>query len=44
LKNNFEINEIHRGKIKIKLMKLGYPVEDLCGFEDGELFQIDTKK
>ena len=44
LKNNFEINEIYRGKIKIELMKLGYPVEDLCGFEDGELFQIDTKK
>ncbi len=37
----FEIKD--RGAVKMKLLKLGYPVEDLCGFEEGERYYISLK-
>jgi len=32
-----------RGAVKMELLKLGYPVEDLCGFEEGERYEITFK-
>lgn len=37
------IPQIKRGDLKHALIKAGYPVKDLCGYLDGERFQIDLR-
>lgn len=36
----FEIQPEARGQLKVELIKLGYPVEDLAGFTAGEPFEL----
>lgn len=40
-KTTFEIALLHRGTIKQTLIHLGYPVQDLAGFEKGDSLAID---
>jgi len=39
-KNNLEIRPEHRGLIKQTLIKMGFPVEDLAGYHEGQPFGI----
>jgi len=39
---NFEVRD--RGEVKMGLLRIGYPVEDLCGFEEGEHYDISLKQ
>ena len=32
-----------RGKLKVELVKIGYPVEDLAGYQDGDPFRIELR-
>ena len=41
--NNILIKPNFRGHIKQALIKIGFPVEDLAGYEEGEPCQIDLK-
>lgn len=38
------INKSDRGNIKHSLIKIGYPVKDLCGYSTGERLDIDLRK
>jgi len=38
-----KIKKIFRGHIKQALIKIGFPVEDVAGFDEGDNFQIDLK-
>ncbi len=40
-KNNIEIRPEHRGLIKQTLIKMGFPVEDLAGYHEGQPFDIN---
>jgi len=42
-KNNIKIKKNFRGHIKQFLIKFGYPVEDLAGYEEGDPFEIKNK-
>lgn len=42
--NKIEIDLLHRGHIKLALIHLGYPVEDLAGYKDGVPFNFKTRK
>lgn len=39
-RNTLQIKEGERGMIKLALIKIGFPVEDLAGYEDGESLDI----
>ncbi len=39
----FEIPAAERGRLKQTLIKLGFPTEDLAGYEAGEAFPIDLR-
>ncbi len=39
----FTIAPVHRGRLKQALIKLGYPVEDLAGFVDGEALPLTLR-
>ena len=41
--NNLKILPNYRGHIKQALIKIGFPVEDLAGYEDGEPCEINLK-
>lgn len=41
-KNKFTANIIFRGDLKLIMTKLGYPVTDLAGYENGEFLDINT--
>jgi len=42
-KNGLFIPQIKRGDLKHALIKAGYPVKDLCGYLDGERFEITLR-
>lgn len=39
----FQIPLMHRGKLKIELIKIGWPAEDLAGYTLGEVFSFQLK-
>lgn len=41
--NNLLVKKIFRGHIKQALIKIGFPVEDLAGYEDGDPCEIKIK-
>jgi DNA excision repair protein ERCC-3 len=41
---NLKIKKNYRGHIKQALIKIGFPVEDLAGYEDGDICGINLKK
>ncbi|MDY6968796.1 MAG: DNA repair helicase XPB [Spirochaetota bacterium] len=41
---NIKVKRNLRGHIKQALIKIGFPVEDLAGYEDGDRCQIELKK
>ncbi|MEN8906630.1 MAG: DNA repair helicase XPB [Clostridiales bacterium] len=42
--NGLEIKKEYRGEIKNKLLKLGFPIEDLAGYISGANYNIDLKE
>ena len=42
--NNIKIRKNYRGHIKQALIKIGFPVEDLAGYEEGDPFDINMKE
>ncbi len=38
------VNPMHRGRLKLGLIKLGFPVEDLAGFSEGESLAISLSE
>jgi DNA excision repair protein ERCC-3 len=38
-----ELEVMDRGAVKLELLCRGYPVEDLCGFDEGERYDISLK-
>ncbi len=42
--NNLAVKKIFRGHIKQALIKIGFPVEDLAGYEDGDSCSISIRK
>ena len=40
----YKINENMRGEIKLSLIKLGYPVEDIGGYIEGKKYEMSLKK
>jgi DNA excision repair protein ERCC-3 len=41
--NSLKVKKLFRGHIKQALIKIGFPVEDLAGYEDGDPFKIDIR-
>lgn len=41
--NTLKVKKLFRGHIKQALIKIGFPVEDLAGYEDGDPFDIEIK-
>ena len=42
--NNVKIKKLYRGHLKQALIKIGFPVEDLAGYEKGDPCSIGTKE
>lgn len=42
--NKIEIDPIYRGHIKLALINIGYPVQDLAGYKDGEEYRFNLRK
>ena len=41
--NKIEIDPIYRGHIKLALINIGYPVEDLAGYKTGEEYHFNLR-
>lgn len=41
--NSLKVKKLFRGHIKQALIKIGFPVEDLAGYEDGDPFDIEIR-
>ncbi|HOP28423.1 MAG TPA: DEAD/DEAH box helicase [Spirochaetota bacterium] len=41
--NSLKVKKLFRGHIKQALIKIGFPVEDLAGYDDGDPFDIDIR-
>lgn len=41
--NSLKVKKLFRGHIKQALIKIGFPVEDLAGYEDGDPFEIEIR-
>jgi DNA excision repair protein ERCC-3 len=41
--NSLKVKKLFRGHIKQALIKIGFPVEDLAGYEDGDPFNIEIR-
>jgi DNA excision repair protein ERCC-3 len=41
--NSLKVKKLFRGHIKQALIKIGFPVEDLAGYDDGDPFEIDLR-
>lgn len=42
--NKIEIDPIYRGHIKLALINIGYPVQDLAGYKDGEEYRFNLRE
>lgn len=42
--NKIEIDPIYRGHIKLALINIGYPVQDLAGYKDGEEYHFNLRE
>ena len=42
--NKIEIEPIYRGHIKLALINIGYPVEDLAGYKTGEEYRFNLRE
>lgn len=42
--NKIEIDPIYRGHIKLALINIGYPVQDLAGYKEGEEYRFNLRK
>jgi len=42
-RNNLVINPLFRGHLKQELIKIGFPVEDLAGYEEGSYLDIELR-
>ena len=42
--NKIEIEPIYRGHIKLALINIGYPVEDLAGYKTGEKYRFNLRE
>ncbi len=42
--HHIKVKPLFRGHIKQALIKFGFPVEDLAGYEEGDPFQIEVRK
>ncbi len=43
-KNSFAILAAYRGILKLALIQIGYPAEDLAGYTDGESLEVQLRK
>jgi len=43
LEHHFSIIEQARGRVKVRLMKVGLPCEDLAGYQEGESLEVNLK-
>ena len=41
--NSLTVHKLYRGHVKQALIKIGFPVEDLAGYEDGDPLDIEIK-
>ncbi len=41
--NSLKVKKLFRGHIKQALIKIGFPVEDLAGYDDGDPFEIEIR-
>ncbi len=41
--NSLKVKKLFRGHIKQALIKIGFPVEDLAGYEDGDPFEVNLR-
>lgn len=41
--HSLKVKKLFRGHIKQALIKIGFPVEDLAGYEDGDPFEIEIR-
>ena len=41
--NNIKVKKIFRGHIKQALIKMGFPVEDLAGYDEGDPCEINIR-
>jgi DNA excision repair protein ERCC-3 len=39
----FSIDPVHRGALKQAMVRVGYPVDDLCGYVDGAALDLDLR-
>lgn len=42
--NKIEIDPIYRGHIKLALINIGYPVQDLAGYKEGEEYRFNLRE
>jgi DNA excision repair protein ERCC-3 len=42
--NELQIKNIYRGEVKNKLLKLGFPIEDIAGYVAGTAYNMDLKE
>lgn len=42
--NKIEIDPIYRGHIKLALINIGYPVQDLAGYKEGEEYHFNLRE
>ena len=42
--NKIEIDPIYRGHIKLALINIGYPVQDLAGYKEGEEYSFNLRE
>ena len=43
-KNTLKVRRHYRGHIKQALIKIGFPVEDIAGYEEGTYCSINTEE
>lgn len=41
--NSLKVKKLFRGHIKQALIKIGFPVEDLAGYDDGDPFEVEIR-